>query len=213
MPDVLEAQGSAKHGTAAREAKSKHASKRCAPCNSKARPFSCACTHNGQGPSAAPTDHPWGNGAMPLHPPAALARSRCARLLDVRPPLRRLALSRGPSPADMDPTTDRRYIRAIVRQVHPDLFAAYPYERSKNSDSLKVGKGLLWARGPSRGGGRGGRGSAVAAGSVRRPCGAGRVGVARRTRIDCNASRGFAPLLDDAVHEKSNCGYVSSLRD
>jgi len=30
-------------------------------------------------------------------------------------------------------------IRAVVRQVHPDLFTAYPFERSRNAESLKVG--------------------------------------------------------------------------
>jgi hypothetical protein len=29
--------------------------------------------------------------------------------------------------------------KAVVRQIHPDLFAAYPFERARNSDSLKVG--------------------------------------------------------------------------
>ncbi len=38
----------------------------------------------------------------------------------------------------MDPATERRYIRSVIRQVHPDLFSAYPYERAKNSESLKV---------------------------------------------------------------------------
>jgi hypothetical protein len=33
----------------------------------------------------------------------------------------------------------RRLIRQIIRQVHPDLFAANPYERQCNSDSLQVG--------------------------------------------------------------------------
>ncbi|KAG2489643.1 hypothetical protein HYH03_011922 [Edaphochlamys debaryana] len=32
----------------------------------------------------------------------------------------------------------RRLIRQIIRQVHPDLFAANPYERQCNSDSLQV---------------------------------------------------------------------------
>lgn len=26
----------------------------------------------------------------------------------------------------------------VVRQIHPDLFAAYPFERARNSESLKV---------------------------------------------------------------------------
>ncbi|PSC70243.1 hypothetical protein C2E20_6326 [Micractinium conductrix] len=38
----------------------------------------------------------------------------------------------------MDPQTERKFIRAIVRQVHPDLFGAFPYERTKNSDALKT---------------------------------------------------------------------------
>eukprot|EP01024_Parvocaulis_polyphysoides_P030148 TRINITY_DN27393_c0_g1_i1.p1 TRINITY_DN27393_c0_g1~~TRINITY_DN27393_c0_g1_i1.p1 ORF type:complete len:447 (-),score=52.08 TRINITY_DN27393_c0_g1_i1:11-1288(-) len=33
---------------------------------------------------------------------------------------------------------DRQYIRAIVRRVHPDLFVAHPYERQRNSESLKI---------------------------------------------------------------------------
>lgn len=31
----------------------------------------------------------------------------------------------------------RKYIRSIVRRVHPDLFTAHPFERSKNAESLK----------------------------------------------------------------------------
>ncbi|KAL4858162.1 hypothetical protein ACK3TF_001655 [Chlorella vulgaris] len=38
----------------------------------------------------------------------------------------------------MDVATERKMVRAIVRQVHPDLFTAYPYERSKNSEALKA---------------------------------------------------------------------------
>ena len=34
--------------------------------------------------------------------------------------------------------TARRCIRAIVRQVHPDLFVAHPLEHARNSESLKV---------------------------------------------------------------------------
>lgn len=35
--------------------------------------------------------------------------------------------------------SDRKSLfRAVVRQVHPDLFTALPYERSKNAESLKV---------------------------------------------------------------------------
>jgi hypothetical protein len=34
---------------------------------------------------------------------------------------------------------DKKLVRAIIRQVHPDLFTAHPYERTKNSESLKVG--------------------------------------------------------------------------
>lgn len=33
---------------------------------------------------------------------------------------------------------DKRTMRAVVRRVHPDLFAAHPYERAKNTESLKV---------------------------------------------------------------------------
>ena len=29
-------------------------------------------------------------------------------------------------------------MRAVVRRVHPDLFAAHPFERAKNTESLKV---------------------------------------------------------------------------
>lgn len=32
----------------------------------------------------------------------------------------------------------RKYVRSIVRQVHPDLFGAFPYERNRNAESLKV---------------------------------------------------------------------------
>jgi Domain of unknown function (DUF4460)/Domain of unknown function (DUF4461) len=32
----------------------------------------------------------------------------------------------------------KRLIRAVVRQVHPDLFTAHPFERSKNAESLKA---------------------------------------------------------------------------
>lgn len=32
----------------------------------------------------------------------------------------------------------KKLIRAVVRQVHPDLFTAHPFERSKNSESLKA---------------------------------------------------------------------------
>lgn len=35
-------------------------------------------------------------------------------------------------------------IRAVVRRVHPDLFAAHPYERAKNTESLKVRCGVQW---------------------------------------------------------------------
>ena len=35
-------------------------------------------------------------------------------------------------------TEERRHVRAIVRRVHPDLFAAHPQERAINSESLKV---------------------------------------------------------------------------
>jgi hypothetical protein len=40
----------------------------------------------------------------------------------------------------MDVATERKMVRAIVRQVHPDLFTAYPYERSKNSEALKASR-------------------------------------------------------------------------
>jgi hypothetical protein len=32
----------------------------------------------------------------------------------------------------------KKLIRAVVRQVHPDLFTAHPFERSKNAESLKA---------------------------------------------------------------------------
>ena len=32
----------------------------------------------------------------------------------------------------------KKAFRAVVRRVHPDLFAAYPFERAQNSESLKV---------------------------------------------------------------------------
>ena len=35
-------------------------------------------------------------------------------------------------------TEERRHVRAIVRRVHPDLFAAHPRERAVNSESLKA---------------------------------------------------------------------------
>jgi hypothetical protein len=35
-------------------------------------------------------------------------------------------------------TDARRLMRAVVRRVHPDLFAAHPYERQRNSESLKA---------------------------------------------------------------------------
>ncbi len=41
----------------------------------------------------------------------------------------------------MDAATERKLVRQIVRQVHPDLFSAYPYERAKNSEALKVSQG------------------------------------------------------------------------
>jgi hypothetical protein len=37
----------------------------------------------------------------------------------------------------MDSDT-KKLIRAVVRRVHPDLFTAHPFERQRNSDSLKV---------------------------------------------------------------------------
>lgn len=42
------------------------------------------------------------------------------------------------APAVMDSDT-KKLIRAVVRRVHPDLFTAHPFERQRNSDSLKVG--------------------------------------------------------------------------
>jgi hypothetical protein len=37
----------------------------------------------------------------------------------------------------MDSDT-KKLIRAVVRRVHPDLFTAHPFERQRNSDSLKA---------------------------------------------------------------------------
>lgn len=33
----------------------------------------------------------------------------------------------------------KKLVRSVIRQVHPDLFSAYPYERNRNAESLKVG--------------------------------------------------------------------------
>eukprot|EP01025_Chloroclados_australasicus_P055430 TRINITY_DN670_c0_g1_i1.p1 TRINITY_DN670_c0_g1~~TRINITY_DN670_c0_g1_i1.p1 ORF type:complete len:580 (-),score=66.70 TRINITY_DN670_c0_g1_i1:565-2304(-) len=33
---------------------------------------------------------------------------------------------------------DRQFMRAIVRRVHPDLFVQHPFERQRNSESLKI---------------------------------------------------------------------------
>ena len=33
---------------------------------------------------------------------------------------------------------ERKFVRAVVRRVHPDLFTAYPQERLRNSESLKA---------------------------------------------------------------------------
>lgn len=59
----------------------------------------------------------------------------------------------------MDSDT-KKLIRAVVRRVHPDLFTAHPFERQRNSDSLKVGwqaRGDVWAGcvGVAWGGGEG----------------------------------------------------------
>lgn len=43
----------------------------------------------------------------------------------------------------MDPATEKKYIRSVVRQVHPDLFGAHPYERARNTEALQVGAVLL----------------------------------------------------------------------
>ncbi|KAK9846014.1 hypothetical protein WJX81_008468 [Elliptochloris bilobata] len=42
---------------------------------------------------------------------------------------------------------DKRMMRAVVRRVHPDLFAAHPYERAKNTESLKLLNGYVDALG------------------------------------------------------------------
>lgn len=36
------------------------------------------------------------------------------------------------------PSEQKKLVRLVVRQVHPDLFTAHPYERSRNAESLKV---------------------------------------------------------------------------
>ena len=36
-------------------------------------------------------------------------------------------------------TDDRKHLRHIVRQIHPDLFSAHPAERAHNSTALQVG--------------------------------------------------------------------------
>ncbi|KAK9817188.1 hypothetical protein WJX72_010816 [[Myrmecia] bisecta] len=33
---------------------------------------------------------------------------------------------------------EKKFIKAVVRRVHPDLFAAHPFERNRNSESLKL---------------------------------------------------------------------------
>lgn len=44
----------------------------------------------------------------------------------------------GRQPGQTMQAEDKRMMRAVVRRVHPDLFAAHPYERAKNTESLKV---------------------------------------------------------------------------
>lgn len=46
----------------------------------------------------------------------------------------------------MDPATEKKYIRSVVRQVHPDLFSAWPYERAQNTEALQVGGCSSWGK-------------------------------------------------------------------
>jgi hypothetical protein len=41
---------------------------------------------------------------------------------------------------------ERKFVRAVVRRVHPDLFAAHPQERLRNSESLKARLRILSPR-------------------------------------------------------------------
>lgn len=44
--------------------------------------------------------------------------------------------------------SDKSMMRAVMRRVHPDLFASHPYEGAQNSESLKVtAAAVLWERG------------------------------------------------------------------
>lgn len=38
----------------------------------------------------------------------------------------------------MEDVDIKSLFKNVVRQIHPDLFAAYPFERARNSESLKV---------------------------------------------------------------------------
>jgi hypothetical protein len=55
-------------------------------------------------------------------------------------------------------TDARRLMRAVVRRVHPDLFAAHPYERQRNSESLKALNAYVDALAAAAGASRGGKG-------------------------------------------------------
>lgn len=38
----------------------------------------------------------------------------------------------------MEDVDIKSLFKNVVRQIHPDLFATYPFERARNSESLKV---------------------------------------------------------------------------
>ena len=38
----------------------------------------------------------------------------------------------------MEEVDIKSLVKNVVRQIHPDLFAAYPFDRARNSESLKV---------------------------------------------------------------------------
>ncbi len=70
--------------------------------------------------------------------PAQVAAKTFLPQIQPPPPAPSLLLPGPHDGAMMDPSSERKFVRQIVRQVHPDLFSAYPYERAKNSEALKV---------------------------------------------------------------------------
>lgn len=42
------------------------------------------------------------------------------------------------SVAGMSDFDIKALFKSVVRQIHPDLFESYPFERTRNSESLKV---------------------------------------------------------------------------